>query len=113
MREQDIEYYSILCRSRTPQSSLMPYYECDHGEHLATLPNIRSIPHDSSASDDSEVESNLIDLSLTSSSQNDDEGKIEKDAVRDDSERKDEREKWMDTIDVVIVLLRSSPLVSI
>ena len=34
----------------------MSYYECDHGEHLATLPNIRSILHDSSASDDSAVE---------------------------------------------------------
>ena len=34
----------------------MAYYECDSGEHLASLPNIKSIAHDSSTSDDSEVE---------------------------------------------------------
>jgi hypothetical protein len=34
----------------------MSYYECDSGEHLAPLPNIRSIARDSSTSDGSEVE---------------------------------------------------------
>lgn len=34
----------------------MSHYECDNGDHLATLPNISSTLHDSSASDDSEVE---------------------------------------------------------
>ena len=34
----------------------MAYYECDSGEHLAPLPNIRSIAHDSGTSDNSKVE---------------------------------------------------------
>ena len=35
---------------------VMSYYECDNGEHLAMVPNIRSIPRDSSTSNGSEVE---------------------------------------------------------
>ena len=58
-KEHERARYRILFCSLSISHTIilvMSYYECDNGEHLATLPNIRNIPHDSSASDDCEVE---------------------------------------------------------